>query len=105
MEEKEFRELVLWLEEEKIRHHKTEDRVLLRDVGSGEWRSATLVKYLADLKISWVVGRSNAEILDQLLTIAVGLEYAEDGNRKSLQIFYKLANEFIGNMVKVCFIL
>ena len=36
-DEKEFRNLVLWLEDHKIRHYKIEDRQGLRNVDTPEW--------------------------------------------------------------------
>ena len=35
-----FRKLVIWLEDQKIRHYKIEDRHALRAIDSGDWQSA-----------------------------------------------------------------
>ncbi len=72
----------MWLEEEKIRHYGQDEREPLRDIGSEKWSTLTLEKYLNDLGLSWVMGKSNPEVLDQLLAIGVGLEYSEEGKRE-----------------------
>lgn len=47
-DEDEFRNLVVWLEDQKIRWHKIEDRGGLRDVKNSEWLKtfAKVVDYL-----------------------------------------------------------
>ena len=39
LDEKKFRNLVVWLEDQKIRHYKIEDRAGLRDIGNDLWQS------------------------------------------------------------------
>ncbi|XP_021963903.1 RNA transcription, translation and transport factor protein [Folsomia candida] len=75
-----FRNIVLWLEEQKIRqYNELEGRQPLRDTRNDQQWPSALNQYLNDLDLGWAVGRSQAEILDLLLSIAVTLEYAEEG--------------------------
>eukprot|EP00118_Oscarella_pearsei_P022226 m.253924 g.253924 ORF g.253924 m.253924 type:complete len:99 (+) comp40376_c1_seq12:48-344(+) len=46
--ENEFRALIVWLEDQKIRHYKIEERQALRDVKSDAWTPA-FNKYLDDM--------------------------------------------------------
>ena len=39
-DEKEFRNFILWLEDQKIRHYKIEDRAELRNIKSSDWIKA-----------------------------------------------------------------
>jgi len=74
--EEEFRNLVVWLEDQKIRLYKIEDRVELRDVKSSEWLK-TLRKYVDDLKCP-VEFSQKLSLVDWLLAHAIRLEYAEN---------------------------
>jgi len=71
----EYRSLVIWLEDQKIRHYKIEDRAGLRDLEAKNW-SSDLHKYLTDMACPMVSG-SQEEILDWLLGQAVKLEYGD----------------------------
>ncbi|KAJ4448192.1 hypothetical protein ANN_10205 [Periplaneta americana] len=75
---KEFRSLVLWLEDQKIRHYKIEDRKVLRDINSSDWTKA-FKQYRDDLACP-VQSEKSAELLEWLLAFAVRLEYADNGN-------------------------
>ena len=46
--ENQFRDLVIWLEDQKIRHYTIDDRRALRDTNSQEWK-VTFDKYSTDL--------------------------------------------------------
>jgi len=70
-----YRGLVVWLEDQKIRHYRIDERGELRDVSSESWPSA-LHKYLSDLACPLMSG-SSGEILDWLLGTAVRFEYGE----------------------------
>ena len=39
-DEKEFRSFILWVEDQKIRHYKIEDRAELRNIKSSDWIKA-----------------------------------------------------------------
>lgn len=76
-DEKQFRNLLLWLEEQKIRHYKIEDRGELRKINKDSWLQA-FDKYKNDLscptelitkldQLKWIVG------------YAVKLEYLDNG--------------------------
>ncbi|XP_069681936.1 RNA transcription, translation and transport factor protein [Periplaneta americana] len=73
---KEFRSLVLWLEDQKIRHYKIEDRKVLRDINSSDWTKA-FKQYRDDLACP-VQSEKSAELLEWLLAFAVRLEYADN---------------------------
>ena len=67
-DETQFRNLVVWLEDQKIRHYKIEDRAALRDICAGNWDVA-LKQYLADLGYSGATDQK-AVITDWLLGYA-----------------------------------
>lgn len=77
LDEKEYRSVVLWLEDQKIRHYKIEEREGLRDIESEKWSEAYNT-YQRDL-VSPVVEGSLHEQLNWLLSYAVRLEYADNG--------------------------
>ncbi|KAJ8881666.1 hypothetical protein PR048_018152 [Dryococelus australis] len=72
-----YRNLVIWLEDQKVRHYKIEDRQKLRDIKSSDWIKAYNT-YLKDLACS-VQTEKRAEQLQWLLSFAVRLEYADNG--------------------------
>lgn len=77
--EDEFRNLVVWLEDQKIRWYKIEDRGELRDVKSSEWLK-TFAKYLDDLKCPLDLSQK-VSVVDWLLAHAVRVEYAENAEK------------------------
>jgi len=83
-----YRGLVVWLEDQKIRHYKIDDRGSLRDIGSDSWPAA-FHQYLSDLACPIMSG-STGEILDWLLGCAVRFEYAE-----KLEAYNKQTKEFV----------
>lgn len=77
-DESKFRDLVVWLEDQKIRHYSVEDREQLRQINSPNWRQA-LNKYLTDLELGGLAtSASNVEISDVLLGIGVRYEYCDN---------------------------
>lgn len=72
----EMRHLVVWLEDQKIRHLKIEDRAGLRDTASDGWESA-FQHYLTELNCPYTGGRREI-IVDWLLGYAVRLEHGDD---------------------------
>lgn len=82
-----FANTVLWLEDQKIRHYKIEDRENLRKVDNlAEWEEA-YTKYKADLKVPDF--QTPVEEISWLLSYAVRLEYLDDGNCTCLLVYYK----------------
>ncbi|KAG7297530.1 hypothetical protein JYU34_019543 [Plutella xylostella] len=74
--EKEFRSVVLWLEDQKIRHYKIEEREGLRNIDNDNWNES-FDQYQKDL-LSPAVNGSPSEQLNWLLCYAVRLEYADN---------------------------
>lgn len=75
-DQKSFRNLVLWLEDQKIRHYTIEDRGNLRKITNADWDKA-FEKYRNDLNCP----RELANDVDQLKWIvnqAVKLEYMDN---------------------------
>uniref|UniRef100_A0A1B6KTB4 RNA transcription, translation and transport factor protein n=1 Tax=Graphocephala atropunctata TaxID=36148 RepID=A0A1B6KTB4_9HEMI len=75
-DEKQVRNLVLWLEDQKIRQYKVEERAELRDIESPEWSKA-FQKYCQDVACPLHEGKIT-EQLEWLLGFAVRLEYADN---------------------------
>lgn len=76
-DEKQFRNLVLWLEDQKIRHYKIEDRAELRKVNNPEWLK-TFDKYKNDLNCPKEL-KSNHDQLKWIVAYAIKLEYLDNG--------------------------
>lgn len=74
-DEKQFRTLIVWLEDQKIRHYKIEDRVQLRNVSSTDWPKH-FKQYYSDLVAPDY--KNPEEQLDWLLAFAVRLEYSDN---------------------------
>lgn len=76
-----FANTVLWLEDQKIRHYKIEDRAPLRVIGTPNWEKewdAAYQKYKED--VGMMNGVNGAiEELSWLLSYAVRLEYFDNG--------------------------
>nr|CAG4649567.1 EOG090X0ARU [Scapholeberis mucronata]SVE93795.1 EOG090X0ARU [Scapholeberis mucronata] len=75
-DENQFRTTVVWLEDQKIRRYKIEDREPLRATNVEEWNLGFL-QYLKDLDYPYTA-QSRPEILDWLLGIAIQLEFNEN---------------------------
>lgn len=76
-DEKQFRNLILWLEDQKIRHYKIEERAGLRLINSPEWPQV-FQQYKNDLNCP----EELTSLLDQLkwiLSYAIKLEYMDNG--------------------------
>lgn len=76
LDESQFRNLVLWLEEQKIRHYRVEDRSALRQIDSDNWPE-TFTQYVNDLACP-VKSDKKVELLEWLLGHAVRLEYGDN---------------------------
>uniref|UniRef100_UPI00358F4836 RNA transcription, translation and transport factor protein n=1 Tax=Myxine glutinosa TaxID=7769 RepID=UPI00358F4836 len=75
-DENEFRNVIIWLEDQKIRHYKIEERGNLRNVHSNEWPKY-FEQYLLDICCPFNV-KEKIEAVDWLLGLAVRLEYADN---------------------------
>jgi len=79
-DEKQVRNLVVWLEDQKIRFYDTKDREPLRDVESQYWIGA-LKKYLSDLKCPVDNLSEKDVIVNWLISYAVHLEFEENASK------------------------
>ncbi|MCJ8737159.1 hypothetical protein PDJAM_G00020840 [Pangasius djambal] len=75
-DETEFRNFIVWLEDQKIRHYKIEDRGNLRNISSSEWPKS-FEKYLRDVSCPFSV-QERCEAIDWLLGLAVRFEYGDN---------------------------
>jgi len=80
-DETSFRGLIVWLEDQKVRHYKIEDRAGLRNITSDDWQLA-FKKYLDDLSCPIADAEKNA-LIDWLLGYAVRLEYGDNVEKYS----------------------
>ncbi len=78
-DETQFRNLIIWLEDQKIRHYKIEDRVALRNIVAGNWEDA-LRKYLDELGCP-ISPSEKMSMVDWLLGYAVRLEYGDNTDK------------------------
>jgi RLL motif-containing protein 1 len=76
-DEKQFRGLVLWLEDQKIRNYKVEDRAGLRDTESPLWYKS-FGKYLESLECPYTVKTERPIVVDWLLSVAVRNDYNDN---------------------------
>ena len=72
-----LRALVIWLEDQKIRHNKIEDRMELR-TNTGENWILTFHKYLKDLECPHNVKTELSAAVDWLLGVAVRYDFGDD---------------------------
>uniref|UniRef100_A0A8C5PDE6 RNA transcription, translation and transport factor protein n=1 Tax=Leptobrachium leishanense TaxID=445787 RepID=A0A8C5PDE6_9ANUR len=79
-DETEFRNFIVWLEDQKIRHYKIEERGNLRNIHSADW-TPQYDKYLKDLNSPFKV-EERQESIDWLLGLAVRLEYGDNAASK-----------------------
>ncbi|XP_018027181.1 RNA transcription, translation and transport factor protein isoform X2 [Hyalella azteca] len=78
-----IRQLVVWLEDHKIRHYKIEDRTALKQTKDEKWPNV-FKKYLNDLKCPHPPQALHS-VTDWLLGLAVQLEYGENVEKYSAQ--------------------
>lgn len=67
----------MWLEDQKIRHYKIEDRGALKGVEEADWVTAYR-RYLGSLNCP-VNPNERAAVLDWMLGLAVRFEYGDNG--------------------------
>ncbi|XP_055719844.1 RNA transcription, translation and transport factor protein-like isoform X2 [Salvelinus fontinalis] len=75
-DETEFRNFIVWLEDQKIRHYKIEDRGNLRNIPTSGWHKS-FEQYLRDVNCPFTV-EERQESVDWLLGLAVRLEYGDN---------------------------
>jgi RLL motif-containing protein 1 len=78
-----YRNLVLWLEDQKIRHYKIDDRAGLRNVNSPDW-DKQFQQYLHSLD-SPKFSRGE-ETMDWLISLAVRFEFADNKDTYNKQL-------------------
>uniref|UniRef100_A0A9L0IU73 RNA transcription, translation and transport factor protein n=1 Tax=Equus asinus TaxID=9793 RepID=A0A9L0IU73_EQUAS len=78
-DETEFRNFIVWLEDQKIRHYKIEDRGNLRNIHSSDWPKF-FEKYLRDVNCPFKI-QDRQEAIDWLLGLAVRLEYGDNAEK------------------------
>nr|CAG4634974.1 EOG090X0ARU [Alona affinis] len=74
-DDKKFQSLIVWLEDQKIRRYKIEEREPLRNSPPEKWNEA-FVQYLTDLDCPFI-NSPRPELIDWLLGLAVQLEFSE----------------------------
>uniref|UniRef100_H3B9U2 RNA transcription, translation and transport factor protein n=1 Tax=Latimeria chalumnae TaxID=7897 RepID=H3B9U2_LATCH len=78
-DESEFRNFIVWLEDQKIRHYKIEERGNLRNIHSSDWPNH-FQKYLQDVNCPFEAP-DRQETIDWLLGLAVRLEYGDNAEK------------------------
>ncbi|KAM8921047.1 RNA transcription, translation and transport factor protein [Pelodytes ibericus] len=78
-DETEFRNFIVWLEDQKVRHYKIEERGKLRNIHNNEW-PGQYEKYLKDVNCPFKV-EERQESIDWLLGLAVRLEYGDNASK------------------------
>nr|XP_037850235.1 RNA transcription, translation and transport factor protein-like [Chlorocebus sabaeus] len=78
-DETEFRNFIVWFEDQKIRHYKLEDRGNLRNIHSSDWPKF-FEKYLRDVNCSFKI-QDQQEAIDWLLGLDVRLEYGDNAEK------------------------
>ncbi|XP_063295845.1 RNA transcription, translation and transport factor protein [Pelobates fuscus] len=78
-DETEFRNFIVWLEDQKIRHYKIEERGNLRNIHSSEW-PRHYDKYVQDVNAPFKA-EERQETIDWLLGLAVRLEYGDNASK------------------------
>lgn len=73
---KDLKILVVWLEDQKIRHYKIEDRAALRNHGGEEWKQS-FQQYLKELECPFNFDSQSQSVVDWLLGVAVRYEYRD----------------------------
>lgn len=73
-----FRTFMVWLEDQKIRHYKIDDRAGLRNTTSSDWTKC-LQQYLDDLGCPYQQSQ-RSYLIDWILGYATRLEYGDNGN-------------------------
>lgn len=70
-----FRKLAVWLEDQKIRHYKIEDRSELRNIDSNNWPDI-FNKYCDD--VACPINKEPLDQLEWLVGLAIKLEFEDN---------------------------
>ncbi|XP_014485603.1 PREDICTED: UPF0568 protein C14orf166 homolog [Dinoponera quadriceps] len=70
-----FRKVIVWLEDQKIRHYTIDDRMQLRDITSPEWPKV-FEKYCNEVKCP--ITKNTTDQLEWFIGYAVWLEFGDD---------------------------
>ncbi len=76
MDKKDLKPLVVWLEDQKIRHYKIEERKVLRETEGEKWVSV-FKKYLSSLECPYVMELDLPAVVDWLLGLALRYVFDE----------------------------
>jgi RLL motif-containing protein 1 len=88
---KSLRNMIVWLEDQKIRHYAVEERDNLRNVDADDWTSH-FQTYLTHLGISWTASLETNlnDCVEWVLALAVRLEYSDNA-----ETYNKASSKFI----------
>lgn len=79
-----LRALVIWLEDQKIRHYKIEDRTELRSSTGENW-TISFRKYLKDLECPYDIKTELPAALDWLLGVAVRYDFSDNSQEHEMK--------------------
>ena len=79
-DQEQLKALVVWLEDQKIRNYKIEDRAPLREKNGKEWKDAFLT-YLTDLECPFADETAMLSACEWLVGLAVKYEFEEESER------------------------
>ena len=82
LDDRQFKNAIIWLEDQKIRRYKIEEREELRNSTGEAWNNVYR-QYLQDLDCPFADG-ARAEIFDWLLGLGVHFEFAEKADAYTL---------------------
>lgn len=71
-----FRKVIVWLEDQKIRYYKIEDRKNLRDIHSPEWPKV-FEQYCNDLNCP-ITSKNEADLLEWFIGHTIWLDFGDD---------------------------
>ncbi|KAL6447078.1 hypothetical protein ACFW04_001434 [Cataglyphis niger] len=89
-----FRKVIVWLEDQKIRHYTIEDRKSLRNITSPEWPKI-FEKYCNDIKCP--ITKNEADQLEWFIGYAIWLEFGDDFDSEA----FKTGVTSIAKLLKV----
>lgn len=92
-DEVQFRNLIVWLEDQKIRAYPVENRVQLRNLQDDHVWNEAFVQYLRDLKCQFTYNvndkQSKLAIIDWLLSLAVRLDFSDNADEIKAKLMDK----------------
>lgn len=90
-DEKSFRDLIVWLEDQKIRHYKIEDRGEIKGIDSKDWPTA-YKRYLGELNCP-ASPSDRAAVVDWLLGLSVKFEYGDSAEKYKTETAENVKNK------------